>query len=409
MPGFGITPPPSRVAFKNRLARVGRQIDKLPQLDEVHQRIEEPGGILPSQIILLATVTLVGLQEFAGLSIPFAGSAWKGSPTYPYQGNCFQDGSQDFAEVAALLRQAVPQSWRGAAADAYTTANDKLIKLAETMVELDLQMERLVRDHAEVVSQTQLGIGIEQDILVVALPIIFALEKNPATFPAAWKAAKVTAAVAISAAVVLLSWCLDEAAYRTAQPVDRLGYGDVLAAAQAVVDPSVTVGLPQSGGSVAPDFAPVSGSVSGSLAISGTPSVASPPGSATGVEPPLPWLNAPTGGGQRTEDDSAQVAAPPERRASMMPASPMPSVAQVIHPSGQAANRSGSFASPGSRINPHAWRAALEEAVAGESEDTGAAAAVTGGAGSKVPATYAALGRSEIPGAEQTPAPTPAA
>ena len=394
----------SKKAFKGGLGRTGRRIDTLqgkkpfeakpPSVKEVHQRLEKPGGILPSVIILTTITVLVGLQELAGASVPFAGSAWEGSPTYPYQGDCFSQGSKDFKDVAALLRQAVPPSWQGAGADAYTTANDKLIQLAETMAALDGEMEKQVQGHAGIVSDTQLGIGIEQDALVVALPVIFVLEKNPTTFPTAWNSAIGLAGAAIATAVGLLGWCLGTS-IQAQQAMDRLAYADVLAAAQAIVDPPASPAVPQSTGSAAAVRAPAFDSVPAS---SGTPSVASSPGSA-GSLPSLPWLTAPTGARQRFEVDSTQVAATPEQWAPLAPA-PVSGVAAVSPPSGQAANRSAGLASPGNRINPRAWPAAPDQAAhTDDGDDTAPTAAAPEGTGLKVPAAYAALGRSAAEGA----------
>jgi hypothetical protein len=373
------------------LADKDKEWQKFLKEEEFEKKLQ---GVLPSRIIIGALTTLLSLQEFAGASIPFGGSAWKGSPSYPYQGDCFKEGSQDFTEVAALLQMAAPASWQGEAADAYTAANSTLVTLAQTMADLDLEMQKLVKDHAEVVSQTQLGIGIQQDVLIVALPIMFLLEKKPETFTPAFIAAITIAGAALLAAVGLLSWCLGTS-IQTQQAVDGLAYGDVIAAAQAVVDPSVTVSVPLSTGSVASDFAPVSGSVPVSSAISGAPSVASSPGSASG------WgrtpLHASTGDGQRVGVDSPpQVVATPDPAAPVTPGAPM--MAQVRQPSGQAANRSGSYASPGNRINRQAGQATPEDAVrAGDSEDAGAGSGTWGAE------------RAPIDGAaEQAPASTPA-
>jgi len=353
-------------------------------------------AILPSRLILLAILTLIGLQEMAGASVPFGFSATKLSPD-PYAGDCFNQGSQDFTKVAELLKTAVPPSWQGAGADAYTTANDKLIELAETMAQLDTAMAGRVNEHAAIVRKTQLGIGVEQDILLVAYPFIVCLEKSPTTLPAAWNTARAVALAAIVTALSLLGWCLGTSV-QTGKAMDGLGYGDVLAEASALIGapPSVTVSVPQSGGSVAPDFAQLSGGASGSSAISGAPPVASPPGAAS------PLDDAP-GEGQRLGIDSPQAVVTPDRAAPFAPAPPMPGVAQMSQPSGQAANRSGGVASPGNRINPQAGQLAPEGAVDGGGQDTGTAAALSE-PGVKVPAAYAALGRSE-----QAPVPTPAA
>jgi hypothetical protein len=244
----------------------------------------------PSSIILGALAALLVLQEMTGASIPFGGSVFEGSPSYPYQGGCFKDGSPHFTEVKALLQSAVAQGWTGTAADAYTTANSSLMTQAQTMANLDLELEKLVKSHAEIIEKTRLGIGQEQLVLIVAYPVIRSLESSWSTWVAAYNAACAAAAAAVGAAMGLLSWCLGTS-IQTKQAVDGLSYGGVIAAAQKVIDAyaSAGVSVPQSGGSVASDRTPVSGGVSVS---SGTPTVASSPGSASGVGPQRAPLNA---------------------------------------------------------------------------------------------------------------------
>jgi hypothetical protein len=357
------------------------------------------GGILPSHIMWLTILALTAMQEMAGWSAPLgiSGSA------HPYQGDCFKEGEQHFSEVAKLLETRTAQSWHGLGAGAYTSENNTLIDQAKKMASLDLEMEKLVKDHAERITKTQLGIGVEQDILVpLVLAIVVFLESDPYTLPMAYPTAFKASMYAILAATGLLSWCLGTS-IQTMMAVDKLGYGDVLNEAEKIIKSrsSVTIDVPESGGSAASDVAPVSGSVSASSAISGTPPVASSPGSASGLGPQRTPLNASTGEGQRFGVASPQVAATPEQGAPWTPGSPMPSVAQVAQPSGQAANLSGSFASPSNRINPQGQQAAPEEALrAGDSDDTGAGSGTQGAERAPIDAAAARP--------QQAPAPTPA-
>jgi hypothetical protein len=380
--------------------------DAVQEENEARQAGQEPKqdidayhkGIKPSRIILGAVGALLVLQQLAGASIPFGGSAWKGSPSYPYQGDCFKDGSPHFTEVKELLQSAVAPSWTGTAADGYTTANSSLMTQVQTMANLDLELEKLVQSHAEIVSQTQLGIGVEQDVLIVAFPIILCLESRPESLAAAYTAAVATAAAAVGAAVGLLSWCLGTS-IQTQQTVNGLSYDGVIAAAQKVIHDYASARVTQPGGSVASDT-PVSGGVSVSSAVSGTPTVASSPGSASGVGPQRAPLNATPGEGQGVGVDSPWVAATPDEGAPVAPAGPMPGVAQVSQPSGQAANRSGGVASPSTRVDRQGQQGAPEEAVrAGEGEDSGAGLATPGV--ERAPIDVAAAGP------DQAPAPTP--
>ncbi|MEE6180055.1 EspA/EspE family type VII secretion system effector, partial [Mycobacterium sp. 050134] len=175
------------------------------------------------------------MQQLTGLAIPFAGSAWEGSPMSPYQGDCFTDGSHNFTHVAALLQQEQPQHWSGAAAHAHNSAKSQLIAQAQTMAALDQEFAALVKDHAHVVTQAQLGTGIEQAFLLALYPVILGLESHPTTFNFAMTAAITAAATSITAAVGLLAWCLGSS-IQTLQAVDNLEYSDVIKAAQTIID-----------------------------------------------------------------------------------------------------------------------------------------------------------------------------
>jgi len=353
-------------------AKLQASRDKMAKINEKYKA--ETEGVLPSRIILGALAAVMLMQQLAGVSIPFGGSAWEGSPTYPYQGDCFKEGSQDFTEVVALLKAAEPSNWDGEAADTYTTANSTVVTQAQAMADLDLEMEKLVKSHAEVVSQTQLGIGIEQDVLIVAFPIILALESYWQTFTIAQTSARVTAVAAIGAAVGLLGWCLGTS-IQTQQAVDALGYGDVIAALKPVIDAYASASAPvtQPSQSVASPGADVSGGVSASSASPGSD-----------VAPQRSPLNAATGEDQPAGADAPQTGPTADQEAPSTPtvsSSPgsTSGVAQVGQPSRQAANLSGGSASAGNRTNPQSQQVAAEDAApATDSEDAEAGSGTQG-------------------------------
>lgn len=66
-----------------------------------------------SLIVVAAIGVLIGMQEAAGNSVPFGGSAAR----TPEQGDCLKDGSESFAAVNAVLQNAAPATWDGTAAD----------------------------------------------------------------------------------------------------------------------------------------------------------------------------------------------------------------------------------------------------------------------------------------------------
>ena len=184
---------------------------------------------------------------------------------------------------------------------------------------------------------------------------------------------------------------------------DKLGYGDVLDNVKAAF-PSVTVDVPQSGGSAASDGADVSGSGSVSSAASGRPTVVSSPGSASGVGPQRSAVDASTDEGQGVGVDSPPVAGTANQGAAVTPASPMPGVAPVSQPSGQSASLSGGVASPSNRVNPQGQQGAPEEAVpAGDGEDIEAGSGTP--AAERAPIDVAAARPQQAPAPAPAPAP----
>ncbi|OBA72855.1 hypothetical protein A5641_07290 [Mycobacterium sp. 1554424.7] len=356
----------------------------------------------PSAIILSTIEVLVLLQELAGLSLPFGASAWKGSSTYPYPGDCFQDASPHFTEAAALLHQACAPGWQGEAADSYRSATSTLITQAQTMADLHREMKNLVKHHAEVVSRTQFGIGIEQDALIAVLPVVIAKQSVLHTLPLAWQIAIAAATITLTAALSLLGWCLGTS-IQTKQAVDGLAYDDVIAASQAVIDAYAPAAfpVPQSSQSAASDGEQVWGSVSESSGGSGTPSAASTPDTARGSGPTP--LDAPSAEHQRLGRDSSPGVVTADQAELVTPSSPMPTLAQVSQPSGQAAHPSGNLTAPGSRHNPQDQQGAPEDAVrAGDSDDIAAGSATAGA--ERAPIDISAAGPQQAPASTSAPA-----
>ena len=377
------------------------------ELAEYEARREAYTGVTPSRVILGAMTVLVGLQQLSGISIPFGGSAWKGSPTYPYQGDCFKDGAQHFTEVAALLQKTAPHSWRGDAAHAYTASNSTLVDQVQKMANLDLEMERLVQEHAEIVTKTQLGIGVEQDILIAVYAMMLYLEAEPYTFFQALKVAKAVALASMGTAFGLLGWCLGTS-IQTASKVNALGYGEVIAALRPQLTAYQTASstAPQSrasvGGVRAPGFDDIP-------EASDAPRRASSPGPASGAAPRTSFY-APAGAGDSLGEDSTQDDETSDKGTPGTPGSPMPNIAQAMQPMAQAMQPLGQVANVASGLassaNTQGPPRAPKEAVRADDrddtpEDTGADSATPGS--ERAPIDAAAAAPEQAP----TPAATP--
>jgi len=204
--------------------------------------------VWPSRIVLYALVALVVSQELAGLSLPLGLSASKAVPGNPYQGQCFGEGSQDFAAVAATLQQAVAQEWTGGSATAYNQQNQILINQANAMVDLDRQMQDAVSEHAECVTKTQEGFAGPQAFLILVYPVVASMEADPITFFDAYYLATAAAALATGTAVGLLSYCLGTS-IQTMQHVQDIDYSAVSNAANQVASDTQQSGSGSGSGS----------------------------------------------------------------------------------------------------------------------------------------------------------------
>lgn len=292
-------------------------------------------GWPPSRIVLGTIGILVMMQELAGLSVPFGISALKASPSYPDQGDCCKAGSQDFTEFDELLQNAFPVTWTGPAARAYIDANNTLIELAKKMTDLDRSTRRSVNSQAQFVAQTQLGLGITQDVLVGLYLVVYYLEQDSTTFWWAFALACSAALGAITAGIILLVDCSEHSA-GLAKDVDALSYQEVSTAAQQVIDAyqhaGVTGGMP-AGGSVAGNF--------GNIAVS----IAAPSAGAAGA-----WRH------QRTSGPTVSTAPDRERQSTLE--FTMPSRV-VRHPAGSAANLAGGRSRRGDGGNDQGRRGAF--------------------------------------------------
>lgn len=202
---------------------------KKPALQHTWTKTE----IVPSRIVLAAIVVVVLAQQLAGISVPFGLSAAQGVPEQPEQGRFLKSGSQDFSQVDALLHLAVPVTWRGAAADKYTAANEQLMTAARQMAELDHTMADAVRTHGGVVDYTRWGLGIVQNALVSAYFSVWYLETNGA-IPLAYKIALAVSTAAGVAGIGLLANCVDHSKDRATQ-AHELTYHHVASAARLVI------------------------------------------------------------------------------------------------------------------------------------------------------------------------------
>ncbi|MBY0440847.1 MAG: hypothetical protein K2Q25_01730, partial [Mycobacteriaceae bacterium] len=163
-------------------------LENPPASAKLHRALKEykptVAGCVPSRIVFCALVIVICLQQLAGAALPFGFSevTWPGLPkaplpSHPEKGDFFKESAQEITEVSTVLQQARPSDWQGLTADAYTSANAALLAVAQQLAQLDRTMERYVNEQAAHVTQTQLGLGIEQDGLVAAYLLIGWLER----------------------------------------------------------------------------------------------------------------------------------------------------------------------------------------------------------------------------------------
>lgn len=139
-------------------------------------RLYQGMGLGPGSILVCASIAaLISMQEFAGWNVPFGFSAID-TPMSPEQGDFFGDGSSSFADVQALLAQAGPAGWQGVAAVSVDMTTKTLMACAQKVVDADVELERLVKQHAAAVSRTQFNLGMFQDALVLVLARVFMWE-----------------------------------------------------------------------------------------------------------------------------------------------------------------------------------------------------------------------------------------
>lgn len=268
-------------------------------LDPASEEEFDPAS-LPSRIVLSALGIMLIFQEIAGMSLPFGFSQWQAVPGHPDQGDSLKRGSQDFSEVDELLHKAVPVTWQGKAAQDYRRANSTLMDLAQKMVDQDLHMERIVKKHAECVTQTQLALGITQDILIAAYPVVCILEKSFTTYYEAYDVAYDASVSAIITGIGLLSACLKHAD-DTVGKTHNVDYADIMHEANKIGGihsraPS-EFATSVSGGN---NYAVVPGPAGASSTIPGTPTSTFSPDrfsgagqAATAAEQRLAWASGP--------------------------------------------------------------------------------------------------------------------
>lgn len=364
----------------------------------------------PTTLFIGVLIDLIIYQQTCGVSFPsgveqtamqivYGTTNCKGIPIDPYQGDCFEVGSHRMAELVALLQDTVPQTWQGDAADAYTAATSSLRTQAQNMADLDDKLQQIVADHADIVHDAQIGLGVVQDLFTAAyFKYVRPMESHPDTLDMAYVAIYYFTFIAVTLTLGFIGGLLADAS-ATADEVAALGYSEAAAAAQTVIDTYLSApdsasqsdesantaatidgdgsafvsalqssSTLQSSGWVAADSADVSGGLS-------TSSASGELGASVGV-------------------DSPQVATTPEQETSLTAASAMRVASQLGEPSGQAAGLAGGSASPGSRSDPRARRAAAAEADgAGQGEESGAGAGTPGAERAPIGVGAAGLGQ----------------
>ncbi|MEE6179998.1 EspA/EspE family type VII secretion system effector [Mycobacterium sp. 050134] len=189
-------------------------------------------------MILLALAAVVSAGELAALWVPFG----LGLST-PYEGDCLEKRSQCFAQVASLLSHGSVPGWTGSAAGAYSDIVGQLISAAGELAKHDAKVANLVKDQAAMVGEAQLGLTVEQDVLIAALPLILALECKPQCMPIAYGVALLLAGAAIGGAITLLIRCLAEAT-NVQKSVDQMGYQvPSFPTLDSAIGPGITTGV----------------------------------------------------------------------------------------------------------------------------------------------------------------------
>lgn len=192
----------------------------------------------PDQVVFAAIIVTIFFQQLAGFSAPFGLSA----ASEPERGDYLKNGSQDFGEVHSLLADAVAQDWVGSAAGRYCAANTTLQELVLQMAELDSDMSGAVNGQADCVAQTQLGIGIEQDLLLAVYGAVWAME-CAGMDSAAWIVAFTLSGFALIAAAGLLINCA-VTSQSHADTANGIDYGAVAQAARQLIEGYQAVGSP---------------------------------------------------------------------------------------------------------------------------------------------------------------------
>lgn len=218
--------------------------------DAAVQNVEEKAKavpkrwIQPSRFVAFFGIIVLSMQQLAGTPLPFGFSEvqWEGLPNaplpgHPERGDFFTDSSQAPAEVEAQLRQAVPVGWRGGTSENYVGANAEIAGLAQQLSTADNTMARYVNEQAERISQAQLRLGIEQDALIAAYPLICYLE-SPSRFQCywiAWILAVSCVTGAVTECIYVLTDC-NEASKRRRDQADDIDYSAITRAAHELIE-----------------------------------------------------------------------------------------------------------------------------------------------------------------------------
>ncbi|GBG40942.1 EspA/EspE family type VII secretion system effector [Mycobacterium montefiorense] len=341
----------------------------------------------------------------------------------PTEGEGVKTGSQQFTTLSEQLNAALPDyTWKGSGSDAYAELDAALETMAQAMAALDLQLAALVKDQADWVNHSRLGFGVLKDILLAALIIELAitlLVPAPAGPIAAKAFAIAVATLGLSVAATFIG-TLTYFSVTNGQKAEALAskYSDLAVGTTQTGSAAAAKGV-AAGETTVSSFGAISDSMSGTSALSVTPTPAPSAGAAKESKDDRAPLSAQAGasgtsvvGAAETSDQTA-----PDETAPSAPTVTMPTLAQL---SGQASKLSSQLSQPTSLVNQAMGQ--LQQMVQTAQQGQGSAApaeeaAVDGaartgdteGAGAGVGA--AAAERAPIgaapAGTERTPGPNP--
>ncbi|ORW30721.1 hypothetical protein AWC17_00835 [Mycobacterium nebraskense] len=308
----------------------------------------------------------------------------------PADGSDLEGGAQQFADLSAQLKSALPDdNWQGSASQAYADLDTTLQNMATSMAELDNQLAALVKDQAEWVDHMRLAFGILKDVLFAAFLIEMLMFMIPPSGPLAAKIfAGIVCGLGIAGALSFLGVLLNYS-ITNGQKADALAAQYTQLAAGAVQTGSLAQAkVATTGESSVSSFEAVSASMSGpAVTAAPVPAVAAPVKPRNGADDERAPVSAQMSAADTAAGATADAPTTPDQSTPSTPAAAMPTVAQLSAMSGQASKLSG-------KLSPHAQL--VNQAMAQIQQLTQTAQQ---GQGTAAPAEPAATEEADVEGA----------